>query len=135
MEDGAVTGEAPDDRSLEIDVDLVEQMGSEAYVHFTIDAPPVLTEDTKELAEDLAASGAPGRAEAESDVMVARVSPAPRPARAAGPAGGGYFTPPLLHPETSVSRNGDSPTERRTPGPEGSEQRSQEESDERRSES
>ena len=57
MEDGAVTGEAPDDRSLEIDVDLVEQMGSEAYVHFTIDAPPVLTEDTKELAEDLAASG------------------------------------------------------------------------------
>ena len=56
-----MTGEAPDDRSLEIDVDLVEQMGSEAYVHFTIDAPPVLTEDTKELAEDLAASGAPGR--------------------------------------------------------------------------
>ena len=93
-----MTGEAPDDRSLEIDVDLVEQMGSEAYVHFTIDAPPVLTEDTKELAEDLAASGAPGRAEAESDVMVARVSPAPRPARAAGPAGGGHRPPPLLRP-------------------------------------
>jgi multiple sugar transport system ATP-binding protein len=53
MEDAAlVPSSAPDDR-FPITVDLREGMGSDVYLHFTIDAPPVFTEDTKELAVDI----------------------------------------------------------------------------------
>ena len=37
-------------------VELVEQLGSEAYVHFHKDAPPVVTPDIRELLEDQGAS-------------------------------------------------------------------------------
>jgi multiple sugar transport system ATP-binding protein len=33
-------------------VDIREAMGSEVYVHFTVDAPPVITDDTRDLAAD-----------------------------------------------------------------------------------
>ena len=33
-------------------VDLVEALGSEVLAHFTVDAPPVVTEDTRDLASD-----------------------------------------------------------------------------------
>jgi multiple sugar transport system ATP-binding protein len=52
MEDAALAAEAPEDRRMKIMVDLREDMGSEVLVHFSLDAPPVLTEDTKELAAD-----------------------------------------------------------------------------------
>jgi multiple sugar transport system ATP-binding protein len=52
MEDAVVVGEAPEGRRLQVTVDVREAMGSEVYVHFTLDAPPVLTEDTRELAID-----------------------------------------------------------------------------------
>jgi multiple sugar transport system ATP-binding protein len=33
-------------------VDIREAMGSEVYVHFGVDAPPVITDDTIDLAAD-----------------------------------------------------------------------------------
>jgi multiple sugar transport system ATP-binding protein len=53
MEDAAlVLGSDPDSR-LPIVVDLREGMGSDVYLHFSIEAPPVFTEDTRELASDI----------------------------------------------------------------------------------
>jgi multiple sugar transport system ATP-binding protein len=52
FEDAALVTEAPAGTRLPVRVDLRETLGREAYLHFVIDAPPVLTEDTKELAAD-----------------------------------------------------------------------------------
>jgi len=53
MEDAAlVPGSDPDSR-FPVVVDLHEGMGSDVYLHFSIDAPPVFTEDTRELASDI----------------------------------------------------------------------------------
>jgi multiple sugar transport system ATP-binding protein len=53
MEDAAlVPGSDPNSR-LPVVVDLREGMGSDVYLHFSVDAPPVLTADTRELASDI----------------------------------------------------------------------------------
>jgi multiple sugar transport system ATP-binding protein len=52
MEDASLDAEAPQDRRIRSEVELTEAMGSEIYVHFELDAPVVLTEDTRELMED-----------------------------------------------------------------------------------
>ncbi|MDQ6874387.1 MAG: sn-glycerol-3-phosphate ABC transporter ATP-binding protein UgpC [Actinomycetota bacterium] len=54
--------------------DLVEAMGSDVLVHFAIDAPGVVTEDTKELAKDAGNDLAPG-SHTQGSRLVARVSP------------------------------------------------------------
>jgi multiple sugar transport system ATP-binding protein len=51
-EDAAIARDAPADRMLSAVAELRETVGSEAFVHFTLDAPPVVTEDTRELASD-----------------------------------------------------------------------------------
>jgi multiple sugar transport system ATP-binding protein len=53
IEDAALQSDAPADRRLRVEVDLREALGSDVVAHFTVDVPPVVTEDTKELAEDL----------------------------------------------------------------------------------
>jgi multiple sugar transport system ATP-binding protein len=53
LEDAAIAKDVPADRRLSGKVELIEALGSEIMAHFTIDAPPALTEDVKELAQDV----------------------------------------------------------------------------------
>jgi multiple sugar transport system ATP-binding protein len=52
MEDASLVPADTGTRRLRTTVDLREALGSDLLVHFRVDAPPVLTEDTKELAGD-----------------------------------------------------------------------------------
>jgi len=53
LEDPTIATEMPTDQRLRGKLVLREALGSEIIAHFEIEAPPVLTEDTKELAEDV----------------------------------------------------------------------------------
>jgi multiple sugar transport system ATP-binding protein len=53
MEDASLVDEAPEDRRFTVETDLREALGSEVLIHFSLQAPMVLTEDTKELAADV----------------------------------------------------------------------------------
>jgi len=53
LEDAALLKAAPAEHRLRGRVVLRESLGSEVIVHFMIDAPAVLTEDTRELARDI----------------------------------------------------------------------------------
>ena len=76
----------PEDRRMSVEIVLREALGSEVLVHFSIDAPPVLTEDTRELVADTTSArseaglraGGGGRAEIESSTFVARLDPRTR---------------------------------------------------------
>jgi multiple sugar transport system ATP-binding protein len=53
LEDAALVGDVPADRRMHGQVELKEALGAELMVHFTVDAPPALTEDVRELAADV----------------------------------------------------------------------------------
>ena len=53
MEDASLVPGATADRRMSAEIDLLEALGSEVLVHFTVNAPVVLTEDVKELAADV----------------------------------------------------------------------------------
>jgi multiple sugar transport system ATP-binding protein len=53
MEDAMFAPSEDPDSRFPVVVDLREGMGSDVYLHFTIEAPAVYTEDTKELAADV----------------------------------------------------------------------------------
>jgi multiple sugar transport system ATP-binding protein len=79
LDDAALVESAPPDRRLRGQVELREALGAEVMVHFSVDAKPALTEDVRELAEDVA--GAPDPAvepEEGRTVMVGRFSPRTR---------------------------------------------------------
>ena len=93
MEDASIMPVIPEDRRMKVDIVLREALGSEVLVHFSIDAPPVLTEDTRELVADTGMSveeldissgldfirgGGGSRAEIESSTFVARLDPRTR---------------------------------------------------------
>ncbi len=59
LEDGEATG-----RTLQGKVSLREALGSEVMVHFTIDAPPAVTEEVRELATDAGSEAPKGEGEA-----------------------------------------------------------------------
>ena len=57
IEDAELAADAPADRRLKTVVDLREALGSDVVAHFSLGVPPVVTEDTKELAADLDREG------------------------------------------------------------------------------
>jgi multiple sugar transport system ATP-binding protein len=66
----------PDGRRLNAIVDLRESLGSEALVHFRVDAPPVVTEDTVELVKDREDTDEIDEViEEQASVFVAKVDP------------------------------------------------------------
>jgi multiple sugar transport system ATP-binding protein len=76
FEDAAQAPDAPEDHRLSTTVTLREALGSEVLVHFEMDAPLVLTEDTLELARDSGLEEL-GKVEAGSNrsTFIARLSP------------------------------------------------------------
>jgi multiple sugar transport system ATP-binding protein len=81
LEDAAITTDVPEDRRISGNVELVELMGADAYVHFTLDAKPIFTEDTRDLVRERAELGdatLEQRASAEHTDCVARVQPGTR---------------------------------------------------------
>jgi multiple sugar transport system ATP-binding protein len=53
MEDASLVSDAPAERRIAVEVERREALGSDVVIHFTIQAPPALTEDAKELAADV----------------------------------------------------------------------------------
>jgi len=93
---------------LEAKADLVEAMGSDVLVHFAIDAPQVVTEDTRELARDMGED--PQANAATGTVVVARFNP--RTAAREGASISVAVDTARLHvfdPETGQSVWGDAP--------------------------
>lgn len=53
LEDASLVPDTPADRRFTGTVRLRESLGSEVMVHLEVDAPPALTEDVRELAQDM----------------------------------------------------------------------------------
>jgi multiple sugar transport system ATP-binding protein len=76
LEDAAINTDTPADRRVRGRVDLREALGSEIMVHFTIEAPPAVTDDVRELARDVGdESTVEAKAEADHTTVVGRFSP------------------------------------------------------------
>jgi multiple sugar transport system ATP-binding protein len=78
MEDVTLVSDAPQDRRIATNVRLREALGADVLVHFTVHAPEVITEDTKELAGDVGAEAleaAEQRAKAGESTFLARLNP------------------------------------------------------------
>src|SRR5262249_48920780 len=65
-----------------VDVDLRGTLGGDAYLHFRVAAPPVLTDDVKEVAADLDAAVLDELARAASEHMTQFVALVPSRSRA-----------------------------------------------------
>ena len=78
MEDASLVSDAPPERRISSTVDLREALGSDVIVHVTIDAPHALTDDVKELADDVgleALDRVKAQAEGGSSSVLARLNP------------------------------------------------------------
>jgi len=78
MQDAALVPDAPTDRRIRSTVELREALGHEVVAHFTIDAPPAMTEDVRELRADIgpeALESSTEHAQAGSTTVLARLDP------------------------------------------------------------
>jgi multiple sugar transport system ATP-binding protein len=81
LEDAALEPDSPEDQRIRGVLVLREPLGSEIVAHFTVNAPPALTEDVRELARDVGQESAvQAAAEEGSDetTMVGRFGPRSR---------------------------------------------------------
>jgi multiple sugar transport system ATP-binding protein len=75
MEDASLVSDAPAERRISSTVELREALGSDVVVHFSIDTPPAVTEDVKELAADVDESVSAPSADGATASVVARLNP------------------------------------------------------------
>jgi multiple sugar transport system ATP-binding protein len=76
LEDAAIETDAPSDRRLRGKVELTEALGSEIMVHIGVGARPALTEEVRELAEEVGDERAVAESEEEErTTLVGRFSP------------------------------------------------------------
>jgi multiple sugar transport system ATP-binding protein len=77
FEDATVARGVPQERRVSVQIELREAMGSEVYAYFRVDAPPVVTDEIKEIAEDagdVARDDLERAAREETTSFVARLS-------------------------------------------------------------
>jgi multiple sugar transport system ATP-binding protein len=87
MEDASLVSDAPTDRRISSTVDLREALGSDVVVHFKVEAPQAMTDDVRELAEDVGQEAlelVEAGAQEGSSNFIARLNPRTR-ARAKEP--------------------------------------------------
>jgi multiple sugar transport system ATP-binding protein len=65
---------APAGRCLDVTVDIREDMGSEVYVHFAVDAPPVASAELKDVVGDEALAAADEQTHHHGSPFVARIA-------------------------------------------------------------
>jgi multiple sugar transport system ATP-binding protein len=78
MEDASLVPDAPDDRRITASVDIVEDMGSEIFVHFGVKAPPVRGKDVEAAMGHEALEATEAVAEEKGSLFVARLDSASR---------------------------------------------------------
>jgi multiple sugar transport system ATP-binding protein len=78
LEDAAVAGGSAEGRTIAAEVDIREDMGSEVYLHFALDAPPVRAEQMRAAVGEEAAEAAELEARGRGVPFVARVDRATR---------------------------------------------------------
>ncbi|HET9559843.1 MAG TPA: sn-glycerol-3-phosphate ABC transporter ATP-binding protein UgpC, partial [Actinomycetota bacterium] len=78
MEDARLVRDAPADTRLKAEVTLVEALGAQIVVHFDVDAPKVVTADTKLLEKDAHTDEAPAHQEIQGTRFVASFAPRSR---------------------------------------------------------
>ena len=78
MEDARLVRDAPADTRLKATVSMVEALGAQIVVHFELDAPKVVTEETKALEKDAHTDEAPAHEEIQGIRFVAAFAPRSR---------------------------------------------------------
>ena len=73
LEDASIVTGAPDDRRFSAIVDIREDMGSEVFVHFAVDAPPVRREDVKAAVGEEAIEAKEAQTRRQGALFVARL--------------------------------------------------------------